>query len=172
MRLLSPVRRPFAPRLEGREPIGLLAGSGRFPILFAETARGQGLPVACVGIRYEASAALRDLCESYQEVGVSKLGGMIRAFKRTMNERVAATAARLEARVPRLRAGDGRRILVRAAALVIGLKQVTEPTPAVAALPLAISPAQGCASRRGFARSSRRRPWQRLRATGRRLWSG
>jgi DUF1009 family protein len=64
------------------EPIGLLAGSGRFPILFAEAARRQGLPVACVGIRYEVSDELRALCETFQTVGLSKLGGMIRAFKR------------------------------------------------------------------------------------------
>src|SRR5690606_7338645 len=36
-------------------PIGLLAGSGRFPILFAQAARRQGLRVACVGIKYEVS---------------------------------------------------------------------------------------------------------------------
>jgi UDP-2,3-diacylglucosamine hydrolase len=65
-----------------RAPIGLLAGSGRFPILFAEAARRQGLPVACVGIRYEASEALRELCASFDVVGVSKLGGMIRTFRR------------------------------------------------------------------------------------------
>jgi len=63
-------------------PIGLLAGSGRFPILFAEAARRQGLAVACVGIRHEAPEVLRDLCDSFEVVGVSKLGGMIRSFKR------------------------------------------------------------------------------------------
>jgi UDP-2,3-diacylglucosamine hydrolase len=62
--------------------IGLLAGSGRFPILFAEAARRQGLKVACVGIRYEAPEVLADLCESFKVVGVTKLGGMIRAFKK------------------------------------------------------------------------------------------
>lgn len=65
-----------------RAPIGLLAGSGRFPILFAEAARRQGLPVACVGLRYEASEALRGLCASFDVVGVSKLGRMIRTFRR------------------------------------------------------------------------------------------
>jgi DUF1009 family protein len=63
-------------------PIGLLAGSGRFPLLFAEAARRQGLRVACVGIRYEAPEELRDLCESFQLVGIARLGGMIRAFRR------------------------------------------------------------------------------------------
>ena len=47
-------------------PIGLLAGSGRFPILFAEAAASRVLRVACVGIRYEASEELRGLCDSFQ----------------------------------------------------------------------------------------------------------
>ncbi len=62
--------------------IGLLAGSGRFPILFAEAAHRQGIKVACVGIRHEAHSSLRDLCDSFEVVGVSKLGGMIRSFQR------------------------------------------------------------------------------------------
>jgi len=65
-----------------RPPIGLLAGSGRFPILFAQAARRQGLKVACVGIKYEASDELRSLVDSFEVLGVSKLGGMIRSFKR------------------------------------------------------------------------------------------
>ena len=70
------------------EPIGLLAGSGRFPILFAEAARRQGLRVACVGIRYEASEELRELCESFEYYGVARLGGFIRAFRRLGARRV------------------------------------------------------------------------------------
>jgi DUF1009 family protein len=68
------------PATEGA--IGLLAGSGRFPILFAEAARRQGLHVACVGIRYEAPDELKSLCATFETVGVSKLGSMIRVFKR------------------------------------------------------------------------------------------
>lgn len=71
-----------AQRTRPIEPIGLLAGSGRFPILFAEAARRQGLAVACVGLKYEAPEVLRTLCDSFEVVGVSRLGGMIRAFKR------------------------------------------------------------------------------------------
>lgn len=62
--------------------IGLLAGSGRFPILFAEAARRQGFAVACVGIQYEASDELRDLCDTFDVVGVAKMGRMIRTFRR------------------------------------------------------------------------------------------
>jgi DUF1009 family protein len=69
-------------------PIGLLAGSGRFPILFAEAAKRQGLKVACVGIRYEAPEILRELCDSFEVVGVSKLGGMIRTFRRRGAQRI------------------------------------------------------------------------------------
>src|SRR3954453_3552135 len=76
------LRRP-RPLARSTEPIvGLLAGSGRFPILFAEAARRQGLKVACVGIQYEAPPEMRDLCASFETVGVAKLGGMIRAFGR------------------------------------------------------------------------------------------
>ncbi len=64
------------------KPIGLLAGSGRFPILFAEAAQRQGLRVACVGIKYEEPDELRPLCATFQMVGVAKLGRMIRTFRR------------------------------------------------------------------------------------------
>jgi DUF1009 family protein len=69
-------------------PIGLLAGSGRFPILFAESAKEQGLKIACVGIKYEAPDELRSLCESFEVVGVAKLGAMIRAFQRRGAEKI------------------------------------------------------------------------------------
>ena len=68
--------------------VGLLAGSGRFPILFAEAALRQGWEVACVGIRYEAPEELRHLCASFHEVGVSKLGRMIRTFRREGVEQI------------------------------------------------------------------------------------
>jgi len=74
------LRRSVAP-VDGRT-IGLLAGSGRFPILFAEAARRQGFRVACVGIRYEAADDLRDLCASFDVAGVARMGRIIRTFRR------------------------------------------------------------------------------------------
>jgi len=62
--------------------IGLLAGNGRFPIHFARVAREQGYAVSCVGIKYEAEEELRDLCATFDVVGVAKLGKMIRTFRR------------------------------------------------------------------------------------------
>jgi DUF1009 family protein len=63
-------------------PVGLLAGSGRFPILFAEKARQLGIPVVCVGIRYEASPELEPLVERFYWSGVARMGRMIRCFRR------------------------------------------------------------------------------------------
>jgi UDP-2,3-diacylglucosamine hydrolase len=73
---------------DAAQPIGLLAGSGRFPIHFAQAARRQGLKVACVGLRYEASDDLRALCDSFRVVGLTRLGGMIRAFRRMGARRI------------------------------------------------------------------------------------
>src|SRR3954453_2156860 len=82
------LRRP-RPLARSTEPmVGLLAGSGRFPILFAEAARRQGLKVACVGIQYEAPPELRDLCTTFETVGVAKLGRMIRTFESQGVERI------------------------------------------------------------------------------------
>lgn len=63
-------------------PIGLLAGWGRFPIVFAEKARRLHIPVVCVGIREEASPELIPLVERFHWAGLAKLGRMIRCFKK------------------------------------------------------------------------------------------
>jgi UDP-2,3-diacylglucosamine hydrolase len=69
-------------------PIGLLAGSGRFPIVFAEKARHVGLPVVCVGVRYEADPRLQDLAHRFYWAGVARMGRMIRCFRREGVRRV------------------------------------------------------------------------------------
>jgi DUF1009 family protein len=65
-----------------REPIGLLAGSGRFPICFAEKARSLGIPVVCVGVKYEAAPELAGMVHRFYWTGVARLGRAIRCFKR------------------------------------------------------------------------------------------
>ena len=84
--VLNQTRRPAWPNQT--EPIGLLAGSGRFPILFAEAAHRQGLPVACVGIKYEVPDGAAPLCDSFHVVGIAKLGRMIRTFRRLGVKRI------------------------------------------------------------------------------------
>ena len=63
-------------------PVGLLAGSGRFPIVFAEKARELGIPVVCVGLRHEASPELEGLVSRFYWCGVARLGRMIQCFRR------------------------------------------------------------------------------------------
>jgi DUF1009 family protein len=64
------------------KPIGLLAGGGRFPILFAEKARQVGLRVVCVGLRGFASPELSACVERFHWVGPLRLGKMIRLFRK------------------------------------------------------------------------------------------
>ena len=63
-------------------PIGLLAGSGRFPVLFAEAARRLGRKVVCIGILDEAPAELIPLVDRFRWMGGLKFGRMIRCFRR------------------------------------------------------------------------------------------
>jgi DUF1009 family protein len=63
-------------------PVGLLAGSGRFPLVFAEKAHRLGMPVVCVGIRHEAPAELAGLVRRFYWAGIARLGRMIRCFKK------------------------------------------------------------------------------------------
>src|SRR5262249_15215267 len=63
-------------------PVGLLAGSGRLPMVFAERAHSLGVPVVCVGIRNEAPVELAGLVRRFYWSGVARLGRMIRCFKR------------------------------------------------------------------------------------------
>jgi DUF1009 family protein len=63
-------------------PIGLLAGGGRFPIVFAKKARQLGIPVVCVGVRHSASPELIGLSHRFYWTRVAALGRVIRCFKR------------------------------------------------------------------------------------------
>jgi DUF1009 family protein len=74
--------RRAAPLTTDPAPVGLLAGAGRFPVAFAAKARALGIPVVCVGLKGLASEELVSLCRRFHWVGLAKLGGMIRRFKR------------------------------------------------------------------------------------------
>lgn len=64
------------------EPIGLLAGWGRFPLAFADKARAVGRRVVCVGLKHEASAELQSLVDRFYWSGLGRLGRTIRCFRR------------------------------------------------------------------------------------------
>jgi DUF1009 family protein len=70
------------------KPVGLLAGSGRFPFAFAHKARALGVPVVCVGLRGEASPELARLVERFYWSSPVRMGRMIRLFKKAGVRRV------------------------------------------------------------------------------------
>jgi UDP-2,3-diacylglucosamine hydrolase len=65
-----------------RTPVGLLAGAGRFPIVFAEKARELGLPVVCVGVKDMADPVLAALCPEFHWLKRASLGFIARKFRR------------------------------------------------------------------------------------------
>lgn len=63
------------------ENIGLIAGRGQFPLLFAQAARGQGFRIVAVAHRGETDPALEELVHQFHWVYVGQLGKIIHAFK-------------------------------------------------------------------------------------------
>jgi DUF1009 family protein len=64
------------------EPVGLLAGWGRFPFAFARKAREVGLRVSCVALCGMADPELAGLSWRFHWCGPLRLGRMIRLFAR------------------------------------------------------------------------------------------
>jgi hypothetical protein len=65
-----------------REPVGLLACAGRFPIAFAEKARECGIPVVCVGVKGLADPLLKPLCTEFTWLSRLSFKTVVRAFRR------------------------------------------------------------------------------------------
>jgi UDP-2,3-diacylglucosamine hydrolase len=63
------------------EKIGLIAGKGQFPLLFAEAAQQRGLEVVAVAHRGETDPNLESLVHQCQWLFVGQVGKLIRAFK-------------------------------------------------------------------------------------------
>jgi UDP-2,3-diacylglucosamine hydrolase len=63
------------------EKIGLIAGKGQFPLLFAQAAQNQGYQVVAVAHRGETDPALESLAQEIHWVYVGQLSKIIRAFK-------------------------------------------------------------------------------------------
>lgn len=78
---MTPAFAPAAPAFAARTPVGLIAGAGRFPVLFAEKARAAGVPVVCVGIAGMADPVLRDLCPHFRWLRRMSIGFCIRTFQ-------------------------------------------------------------------------------------------
>ena len=63
------------------ESIGLIAGNGTFPLLFARTARAEGLGVVAVAHEGETPAELADCVDSITWIKVGQLDTIIRTFQ-------------------------------------------------------------------------------------------
>lgn len=64
------------------EAVGIIAGSGRLPLVAASEARAQGLRVVAVAVREEADARLADQVDAIHWVRVGQLGAVVRALRR------------------------------------------------------------------------------------------
>lgn len=62
-------------------PVGLIAGSGTFPLRFAENARRAGHRVVAIAHEGETDPAIADHCDSLTWVKLGQLGKIIRAFR-------------------------------------------------------------------------------------------
>jgi DUF1009 family protein len=63
-------------------PVGLIAGWGRFPIVVAQSLRGQGRRVCCVALKDHADPELEKICDAIQWTRVAQIGKAIRFFKK------------------------------------------------------------------------------------------
>ena len=71
----------LAPRVEGNERLGLIAGNGRFPIIFADNARKMGYRVSAVAHEGETDPELGKHVDRIHWVKIGQLNKLIQAFK-------------------------------------------------------------------------------------------
>jgi UDP-2,3-diacylglucosamine hydrolase len=64
------------------QPVGLIAGAGRFPVAFAEKAQELGIPLVTIGVRNLADPSLVALSHKFYWNGLGRLGSAIRRLKR------------------------------------------------------------------------------------------
>lgn len=64
------------------QKIGLIAGNGQFPLIFAENARRMGIPVIAVAHTGETEAALSELVDEILWIRVGQLSKLISFFKK------------------------------------------------------------------------------------------
>lgn len=62
--------------------VGILAAWGRFPLDVVRALKSQGSRVSCLGVKDHADPQLKELCDDFHWIGMAKLGGGIRYFRR------------------------------------------------------------------------------------------
>ncbi len=64
------------------KPIGLIAGWGVYPMAVADALRNRDYQVHCVGIHGHVDQSMSTRCQSFREIGLSRLGAHIRFLRR------------------------------------------------------------------------------------------
>jgi len=64
------------------ERIGLIAGNGPFPLIFAEKARKRGYRVVAVGYHNETDPALENVVDALEILYIGQLRHLIKFFKK------------------------------------------------------------------------------------------
>ena len=64
------------------EKIGLIAGNGRFPLLFAEEAQAKNIDIIAVGIKGETFEELNQYVKKFYWIGIAQLGKLINILKK------------------------------------------------------------------------------------------
>lgn len=66
----------------GGRPIGLIAGYGRFPLLYAQNLKAQGYRIFCAAIREETDPAVTEVADEHRWLRLGQLGKLIDAFRK------------------------------------------------------------------------------------------
>jgi DUF1009 family protein len=69
-------------RYDKRQPVGLIAGSGRLPFLVAQGVKNLGRPLIVVGLAGNASPRLQDMADEFVWAGITRPGKWISALRR------------------------------------------------------------------------------------------
>lgn len=82
--LRFPTERVRPRRHPGEETsrLGLLAGSGQFPLQFVRSVQAEGRSVFCVGIRGMVAAELATECDEFRLASLARIGRAIRLFQK------------------------------------------------------------------------------------------
>ena len=82
MTLASSSLKPARELVDDMETIGIVAGWGEYPINVAKSLREKGYRVVVAAIRDHASPELSHVADEIKWVGVCKLGGMQKFFRK------------------------------------------------------------------------------------------
>lgn len=67
---------------ENHSPIGLIAGKGKFPLIFAQESKKNGKEIVVIGLKEEMDQDLKPYSDSIHVISVAKLDSIIKTLKK------------------------------------------------------------------------------------------